>query len=130
MSTYGPRAAVGHMPFPGHRTCAEWGRPCSHKHEPAQSFVPQPPTGETEADRLARNADIPLYLAQMVVMRCNAVDCTLAFLRGQSQARDVCALRADIVREALEKGFRVRQIERAINRKCDGYVARARRQQA
>jgi hypothetical protein len=20
-----PRAAVGHMPFAGHRTCAEWG---------------------------------------------------------------------------------------------------------
>lgn len=29
-----PRAAAGHMPFPGHRTCAEWGHKREHKQAP------------------------------------------------------------------------------------------------
>lgn len=32
MSAGFPRAAVGHMPFKGHRTCAEWGPLYEVKH--------------------------------------------------------------------------------------------------
>jgi hypothetical protein len=34
-----PRAAVDHMPFPGHRTCAQWGQHC------------EPPIVKTDKDR-------------------------------------------------------------------------------
>ena len=106
--------ARGHMPFPGHRTCAEWDRPV-HLNRNRTSEQRQFSATSTEADRLARRADIPLVLAQMVVIHCNRENVTLKKLRSASRRSWLVEIRRAIAVEARPR-FSLPEIGRALNR--------------
>lgn len=72
----------------------------------------------TEADRLARNADIPLELAQLVVVAANQADMPLRNLRSARQHRELVQVRRTVVLAARHRNppFSYWQIGRALNR--------------
>ena len=80
----------------------------------------------TEAERLSEVADIPLHLAQLVVMRVNASGYTLRFVRSELRWTELVDLRQAIATEAKTK-FSYPQIGRALNRDHTTIISLLRR---
>ena len=81
----------------------------------------------TEAERLSRFADIPLYLAQLVVMRVNATGYSLKFVRSGKRWDNLVDIRQSIAAEAREHEFSYPQIGRALNRDHTTIISLLRR---
>lgn len=105
------RPAVGHMPFPGHRTCAEWDRPITTNLPARDKSL----ASHTEAGQLAWKADVPYELAQLVVMRANQSGITTKRLRHHCREQWLVEIRRSIAAEARAR-FSLPQIGRALNR--------------
>ena len=118
------KPAVGHMPFPGHRTCAEWDTPVRLKKgetrkpvKPEQEpEILQSDTPMTEADILSRHANVPLELAQLVVMIVNQSPFTLRDIRSYKETHKLREWRQSIIRQVRRAGFSYNEIGRAMNR--------------